>query len=269
MLPALLLMTLTSTPTPAPPPPPSAQSVNIGIGDYRMETGKISAQDLEAQFKKHVFLQSVQNRAAGYTVPAPWNDFVRISDETTYQTMLRAQPVWRYTDNDGNLWVYSAPGFKKTWPSKVLRISGLTTFTKYAVVVSAYCVDQQTACQIFIEENKTLPAPRPTTDHGDVAYQQWLKRVAQEPCSSRPVNMSPPKYPPNVLRDGIGGTVRIGFVYNRCGNVRDAWVVGSSGNRDLDRAAWNEAFKWQIDIEAVPENQRSGIAVAPVVFAPE
>ena len=72
-----------------------------------------------------------------------------------------------------------------------------------------------------------------------------------------------------MLRDGIGGTVRIGFVYNRCGNVRDAWVAGSSGNRDLDRAAWNEAFKWQIDIEAVPENQRSGMAVAPVVFAPE
>jgi outer membrane biosynthesis protein TonB len=51
--------------------------------------------------------------------------------------------------------------------------------------------------------------------------------------------------------------------------VRDAWIATSSRNRDLDRAALNEALKWQINISALPEGANTGKAIAPVVFSAE
>jgi TonB family protein len=166
--------------------------------------------------------------------------------------------------------VYQAPDFGNGWPSKALQIVDQSDSIGYNVEVKVYCTGIEYECATYVAAQiKSILAPRPNSIPTDIAYKQWRNRIKQEACIVRPANLSTPRYPPQALRNGIGGTVRIGFIYNSCGNVRDTWIDASSRNRDLDRAALNEALKWQIDISALPEGTNTGAAIAPVVFSAE
>lgn len=91
-------------------------------------------------------------------------------------------------------------------------------------------------------------------------YDAWRESVATEACSPGPVSTPAPAYPYAALRNGASGRVVLGLFINRCGDVRDAWVVESSGDRDIDRAAVRAALKWK----ATPPADGAATATARV-----
>jgi TonB family protein len=254
-------------PPPAPPAPPPV--VNVGIGIYSVESGQISMEALREQFKAHRAEQASQYRKAGWTFSPPWDQFDTFKDERTWQAMVQNRPEWRYTNADNVTWVYLAPRFGSKWPSKVQRITDNSDANGYNVRVTNFCADSTADCADYFANKKTTLAPKPYAGIPALAMQQWIQRLATETCVTRPASMSHPRYPPLTLRDGIGGTVRVGFRFNTCGNVRDAWIETSSGNRDLDRASLNEVLKWQIDTRTLPDGRITGMAIAPITFRPE
>ncbi len=237
------------------------------IGLYSVHPGQMSADELKANFKKHLRLQDAEYQKTGGSLSKPWKDFGDLNDQRTWQTLTRYQPEWRYTDSDNSTWIYLAPDFGNNWPTKVIQIADKSTSGGYKVELTAYCSGTELECTPYFAAQKNMLAPRPKGMQSDKAYQQWRNRVSQENCVAQAANLSNPRYPPIALRDGISGTVRVGFIYNNCGNVRDAWIETSSRNRDLDRAALKEALKWQIDTSTLPEKGKSGAAIAPVVFS--
>lgn len=250
-------------------PAPIALKTTTDIGLYSVHAGQMSADELKANFKKHLRLHNAEYQKTGGSLSEPWKDFGKLNDEITWQTLVRYRPEWRYTDYEKMTWEYQAPDFGKEWPTKVLQIADKSTASGYEIEVTAYCSASEAECAPYISAQKKMLAPRPNLMRSDIAYKQWLNRVQHESCLAQSANLSHPRYPPQALRDGIGGTVRIGFLFNACGNVRDAWIETSSRNRDLDRAALNEAQKWQIDTSTLPNKGKSGAAIAPVIFSPE
>ena len=182
--------------------------------------------------------------------------------------MVQSRPEWRYSNAENVTWIYQAPDFGSKWPSKAQRITDTSDARGYNVRVTNFCTDSAADCTDYLAARKNTLAPKPFAGAPALALRQWHQRVATEACITRPISMSHPRYPPLTLRDGIGGTVRVGFRFNTCGNVRDAWIETSSGNRDLDRAAFNEVLKWQIDTTTLPEGRITGVAIAPITFRP-
>lgn len=93
-------------------------------------------------------------------------------------------------------------------------------------------------------------------------YEAWREAVATEACSPGPVHTPAPAYPYTALREDASGRVVLGLFMNRCGDVRDAWVVESSGSRDIDRAAVRAALKWK----ASPPADGAATATASVAI---
>lgn len=83
----------------------------------------------------------------------------------------------------------------------------------------------------------------PPADRGQ--YAAWSESVATEACTPGPVHTPAPAYPYTAMRNDASGRVVLGLFINRCGDVRDAWVMESSGSRDIDRAAVRAALKWK------------------------
>ena len=130
-----------------------------------------------------------------------------------------------------------------------------------------HCYDEPDTCAVFDKNQSELLAPKPQDAAGDFAVRQWRNRIFYEECTQRPVNMQQPRYPDLALRNGIEGVVFVGLLFNRCGNVRDAWIETSSGNRDLDRAALSKALEWQFDLANLPKGISDGrVAKVPVRF---
>jgi TonB family protein len=270
----ILLVVLSVAPKAPALPAPAALSASDAkasteIGLYSVKAGQITAEALKATFKKHLKLKNAEYKKTGGSLSEPWKDFGELKDRITWQTLSRYQPEWRYTDSDNTTWAYQAPDFGNDWPSKALQIADKSDSSGYKLDVTVYCTGNETECATYTAAQKSMLAPRPNGIQTDMAYKQWRNRIKQEACVVRPANLSHPRYPPQALRDGIGGTVRIAFIYNSCGNVRDAWIETSSRNRDLDRAALTEALKWQIDTTTLPEGKNTGMAIAPVTFRPE
>jgi TonB family protein len=252
---------------PAPPTPPPA--LKVGIGRYSVESGQISAEALREQFKKDLTLMDARYAEAGGRLSRPWENFDTFNDQNTWRTMVQSRPEWRFSNVENVTWIYQAPDIGSNWPSKAQRITDISDASGYNVLVTNFCAASAADCADFLANKKTTLAPKPFAGAPALALQQWHQRVATEACITRPINMSHPRYPPPALRDGIGGTVRVGFRFNTCGNVRDAWIETSSGNRDLDRAALNEVLKWQIDTTTLPDGRITGMAIAPITFRPE
>ncbi len=263
----IVLAALSVSPNTPTLPSPVVLKTTTDIGLYSVKTNQMNADELKAKFKKHLRLQNAEYQKTGGSLSEPWKDFGELKDRITWQTLTRYQPEWRYTDSEKSTWFYPAPDFGNNWPSKVVQITDKSTSSGYNVEVTAYCAGDETECTQYLASHKTMLAPRPNGMHDDIAYKQWRNRIDQEVCVVSPANLSQPRYPAQALRDGIGGTVRVGFIFNSCGNVREAWILTSSRNRDLDRAALNEALKWQIDTSTLPNKGKSGAAIAPVVFS--
>jgi TonB family protein len=92
-----------------------------------------------------------------------------------------------------------------------------------------------------------------------------LQALWDEACIQGPVSMPPPRYPPQEVRQGIGGVVEVEVVTNRCGQPRRVRIVRSSGNRNLDASTRMAAEDW-----VLPAAPTIGHLVAklPITFTP-
>jgi TonB family protein len=132
----------------------------------------------------------------------------------------------------------------------------------YTVTMQYYCNEGDVECGGIRKPTDAMKAPYPTNP---VLVEDWRRIVQSERCdASRAVKMDPPVYPSAELRSGVHGVVKIRIVFNPCGEVREAWVVESSGNRNLDRAVIKAANRWVIRNE-VPGV--GGIAQTAVSFS--
>lgn len=61
----------------------------------------------------------------------------------------------------------------------------------------------------------------------------------------------PLRYPSSPRRRGIEGVVRVGIEIGAGGAVARTWVITSSGNRELDRAAVRNLKAWRFDAAAI------------------
>lgn len=81
------------------------------------------------------------------------------------------------------------------------------------------------------------------------------------------MSMNPPRYPPAAARSGIEGTVVLVVDIDAAGNVTNVAVDRSSRNRDLDRAAMDQARRWRFH-PAIEEGQPAPARIrVPVDFS--
>ena len=268
-----ILASETKLAVPAPPPPPPevpvlyAPTGTSGIGTYKLNLGTLDADSLLENFKNQLWLQDAEYRRVDQRPTLSREKFDKTYDFQNKLASLNSSKQWSYTTKR-NTWIYQAPVIEGDWPTRALQIIDKSSPDGYHVEVIIHCYEPADNCRQYIAEKKQLPAPRPATFADDLSYAQWKNRVAAEPCQKLPTIMASPKYPVQELRDGVVGTVRIGVYFNACGNVRDAWVEQSSRNRNLDRAALNKAFEWQIDTSSIPVNpNKAGSGVVPISFS--
>jgi periplasmic protein TonB len=81
--------------------------------------------------------------------------------------------------------------------------------------------------------------------------------------------LAQPKYPPQELRDGVGGLVRLRVTIDANGNVLNVVVDKSSRNRNLDRAAMEAARRWKFNPGLRNGQKVGGDVIVPVNFTPQ
>ncbi|TVR01244.1 MAG: energy transducer TonB [Desulfovibrionales bacterium] len=102
-----------------------------------------------------------------------------------------------------------------------------------------------------------VPPPAPSAPSGPVAYSQSLT----------PISQVPPQYPVRARRQGISGWVRLEFIVNPDGSVRDISVVEAEPRKGIfDQEAVRALSRWRFhpqmqDGQAVP-----AIATITIVF---
>jgi TonB family protein len=173
------------------------------------------------------------------------------SNENWVRRHLESRPKqekWRFFD-----------GPKGEWPNAAYRLQ-IPTGGKYVVKVDIYCSDENDTCPVLWRELTAMRSPRPAGNGQVLAA--WRELVATETCDPlQPVAMPPPPTPREELRRGIQGDVEVSVFANRCGDVRDAELAKSSGNRGLDRGALKGVLRWR-----VPTTGRAGWSRHSVSF---
>ena len=251
------------------PAAPAMQALEVnGSGHFEIRDGTRDTSWLDERFRETLWQLDVRLREYNRQKPRSMEAYLRSPEYSTAKQMLALRGIWK-TGHETLTWIFDAPDPPGGLIARALELEDLSGPDGYHVRATVHCYDAPEFCKAYHNRQTPLLAPKPAAAAGDLALRQWHNRIMTETCTVFARNMSHPRYPPQALRDGIGGTVRVGFRYNRCGNVRDAWIETSSGNRDLDRAALTEALKWQIDTTTLPEGKNTGRAVAPITFMPE
>jgi TonB family protein len=152
-------------------------------------------------------------------------------------------------------------------PTVAIRMQVRDTMP-YRVDVEVFC--QKTDCGTADAFVAKLRAPAPSRGQ-DAAlsksiYSEWGDIVSTESCSLGAKHTEAPPYPQSELSKNASGTVTLGLFANRCGEVRDSWVVTSSGNEKIDRSAVDTARKWRID--TLPDG-KAGTANVSISFFPD
>ena len=277
MLPILLTSLLAlSTSPPAPPSPPapapsaplSTVPAHDGSGNGRFERhiGSRDAAWLHERFQEAVWRQDNALRGLNGRAPRTLEKYLRSPEYDSARQALSLLGRWKGGDA-ARTWVFDAPDPAGGTGTRALELEDLSGPDGYHVRATVHCYDAADTCAAFRETQRSLLAPKPAAAAGDLAQRQWRNQVYTEDCTVRAVNMAQPRYPMDALREGKGGTVHVGILFNRCGNVRDAWLVQSSGHRSLDRAVLNKALEWQVDPDTLPpDGLRKRIARVPVRF---
>lgn len=74
------------------------------------------------------------------------------------------------------------------------------------------------------------------------------------------------RYPADAHRDGLEGTVEVGFTLKRDGSIGEAWIVTSSGRQMFDREAM-AAIHRAVPMPAIPADLPSSIDISlPIDF---
>lgn len=255
----ILLATSQSTPAapapipPAPPAPPPATPAHddSGSGRFEQRTGTQDAAWLADRFKEAVWQRDNLVRDLNGRSPRTLEKFLRSPEYSTAKQMLSMRGQWP-AGKATHTWLFDAPDPMGGMTTRALELEDLSGPDGYHVRATVHCYDTAEVCTGFREKQRQLLAPKPAAATGNLALRQWRNHVYAEDCTVRAVNMAQPRYPTDALREGKGGTVRVGILFNRCGNVRDSWLVQSSGHRSLDRAALAKAPEWQINLDTLP-----------------
>lgn len=161
-------------------------------------------------------------------------------------------------------WHFVDPGDQR-WPRAAVRWT-IAPSARYRVAAEIWCDGDAPACDEAQSWLRRLQAPRPVPDPAG-RYSQWKTIALRETCQPQAPNTPPPRYPPEEDRRGIGGTAIVGVFFNACGEVRDAWIVRSTGNRNLDRSAVIVARRWRITPPA--SRAKGGDATVSIEFIPK
>jgi protein TonB len=111
----------------------------------------------------------------------------------------------------------------------------------------------------------STPAPPPVPP--TVAAPMVADVEASRNISS--TGISPPKYPPQEQRDGIGGQVKLLVTINAEGDVVDVVIEKSSRNRNLDRAAMDAVRKTKFRPGIKNGQKTGGSGYVLINFVPE
>lgn len=153
-----------------------------------------------------------------------------------------------------------------SWPTQ-LRKTRFTGIDTYAVEITVYCAENNSACNELVNSTYTIKPPQPGYPFGKSVNEQWLQIAKAEPCDpNKPVSMPNPIYPPGEARDGIVGQVLIRLEYNKCGDAVDVTIQKSSRNRNLDRAALDATRHWRIAIPVETIDPAVQAVLIPVSF---
>ncbi|MFN7183476.1 MAG: TonB family protein, partial [Thermomonas haemolytica] len=83
-----------------------------------------------------------------------------------------------------------------------------------------------------------------------------------------PLSTPPPRYPPEALRMGIGGTVKVRVTVTPDGRVDRLELAETSGNRYLDRAALETVRRWTFRPAMRNGQPVQAEVVVPIQFDP-
>lgn len=92
-----------------------------------------------------------------------------------------------------------------------------------------------------------------------------LQALWDETCVQAQATTPAPRYPPQEVRQGIGGVVEVEVVTNRCGQPRRVRVAKSSGNRNLDASVRIAAEDWVFPAAPTINHLVSRV---PITFTP-
>lgn len=258
-------------PLPAAPAPPPAMPLpdDSGSGRFEIRVGTGNESWLGERFKEAVWQQDNMLRGLSGRSPRTQEKYLSSPEYATIKQTLSMLGRWK-VGNTTHAWMFDAPNPEGGMSTRALELEDLSGPDGYHVRATVHCYDLPETCALFRERQSALLAPKPAAASGDLALRQWRNRVYAEPCTTRQTDMAYPRYPMDALREGKGGTVIVGLLFNACGNVRDAWLLQSAGHRSLDRAALNKALEWQLDLAAMPPDGRQRrIAKVPVRFEVE
>lgn len=236
------------------------------IGRFEIRNGLQNSEWLDAKYRETLWQQANNLRVLNKQSPQSQEEYLLSPEYSTAKMMLELRGTMQ-TGHATHTWIFDEPDSKGGMIVRALELQDLSSTSGYHVSAIVHCYDEPENCKAFRDRQTALLAPKPVSEAGNLAIRQWRNRVNAEACTVFAKNMRQPQYPPTALRDGIEGSVLVGIVFNTCGNVRDAWIHQSSGNRELDRAAQIQALKWQIEIQSLPKTLlEPGHAVVPVRF---
>lgn len=235
-------------------------------GRFELREGTQDGAWLAERFRESLWQMDDRLREYEGQNPRSLDAYLRSPEYSTAKQMLSLRGIWKI-GHDTHTWVFDAPDPPGGLIVRALELEDLSGPDGYHVRATMHCYDAPEFCKAYRNRQMPLLAPKPVAAAGDLALRQWRNRVLTEPCTVFARNMRQPDYPATALRNGIEGLVKVGIVFNTCGNVRDAWVQHSSGSRELDRAAATQALKWQIDAQSLPKAIfESGHATVPIRF---
>lgn len=271
---AILLSALTgpsaSVPSGSPHAPTDASTLATkdasGTGRFDIRVGLQNGAWLNERFRDTLWQLDVRLHEYKGQSPRSLEAYLASPEYSTAKQRLAQNGILNVVLTT-HTWVFDAPDTPGGMTARALELEDLSGPDGYHVRATMHCYDTPELCKAFHNRQTPLLAPKPVATAGDLALRQWRNRVNAEACTVFAKNMRQPQYPASALREGIEGYVLVGIVFNTCGNVRDAWIQKSSGNRELDRAAQIQALKWQIDIQSLPKTMfEPGRAVVPVKF---
>jgi TonB family protein len=253
---------------PAPPNVPASFLArdDSGSGVFESNLGTQNEAWLADRFSEAFWQNDNSLRALNGNSPRTLDDYKKSSEYTTTKKMLNIMGRWK-AGNRTKTWVFDSPGPLVGLPRRALELDDLSGPDGYRVRATIHCYEEPEACDLYRKRQVELPAPKPQAAAGDLALRQWRNRVFDEECTERAVNMEHPRYPSDALREGKGGNVFLGILFNRCGDVRDSWIIQSSGHLSLDRAAMGKALEWRLDLNKLPpDGMQKRIGSIPLRF---
>jgi TonB family protein len=132
----------------------------------------------------------------------------------------------------------SRPGFALLAASVVAAVAAPVLVGAFGIppVAAQPAPPVEAQSPILNEDTATLPGPAPATPPPPPAAREEL-----------PLVRIPPDYPPEALRGGVEGWVRLQFTITATGSVRDPVVIASNPPGVFDAAALRAILRWRFN----------------------